>query len=449
MSQDIAPAVKHEGDGASVAIQHPETIALVSTPIPSHKITQQPQSLSRLWYLLGLPFVLGISLYFASGDPALDVLRDGWVAFTAFAAAYTAAWGLAAGFERFPSVDQSDVALFALGIALIPMAVGLLLSPIYQLPYFITTALVLCVVWFFGSVLFFGGKTRSRLVVVPGGIARALTETTKVEYSGHSGDETITNSADGIVADLHQASVNGYSALLERSGLRGLPIYHAAFIYEMLTGRVLLKAACEHSASGRPTSPVYQFVKRGIDVFLVLVSLPLTVPLMLFTALAIWLESPGSVLFAQERVGRGGKTFHMIKFRSMCLDAEKDGAQFAGKEDPRITRVGKFIRKFRVDELPQFWNVLKGEMSLIGPRPEQVGFVNQFNEEIQHYAHRHSVRPGITGWAQVRNGYAADSEETRRKLSYDLYYVKHCSFILDLLIICLTIKTILTGFGSR
>lgn len=449
MSQDIAPAVEHEGDGATVAIQHPEAIALVSTPIPPHKIAQQPHSLSRLWYLLGLPFVLGISLYLTQGDPAVDVLRDGWIVFTAFATAYTAAWGLAAGFERFPSVKQSDAAVFALGVALVPISGGILLSPLYHPPNFISVALVLCVIWFFGSVLLFGRRARSRLAVIPGGVARALTETSKVEYSGHSSPEITASDVDGVVADLHRMPVSGYPKLLAKNSLRGLPVYHAAFIYEMLTGRVLLDVACKLSASGRPLTPFYRWTKRGLDVALVLASLPVTLPLMLLTALAIWVESPGPVLFTQKRIGKGGKPFPMIKFRSMRTDAEKHGAQFADEEDPRITRVGAFIRKFRIDELPQFWNVLKGEMSLIGPRPEQVNFVKQFNEEIQHYAHRHSVRPGITGWAQVRNGYAADTAETRRKLSYDLYYVKHCSLILDVLIVCLTIKTILTGFGSR
>jgi len=449
MPQDIAPAIEHEGDGASVAIQHSETVALVSTPIPPHKIAQQPQSLSRLWYLLGLPFVLGVSLYLTQVDPAIEVLRDGWIVFTAFAAAYTAAWGLAAGFERFPSVKQSDAAIFALGVSLVPVGGGFLLSPLYHPPYFVSVALALCVIWFFGSVLLFGRKARSRLAVIPGGMARALTETATVEYSGHSGPDLTVSDVDGVVADLHRMPVNGYPTLLAKNSLRGLPVYHAAFIYEMLTGRVLLGVACKLSALGRQSTPLYRLVKRGLDLTLVLLSIPLTLPLMLITALAIRVESPGPVLFTQERVGKEGERFQMIKFRSMRLDAEKHGAQFAGEEDPRITRVGKIIRKFRIDELPQFWNVLRGEMSLIGPRPEQVNFVRRFNEEIQHYTYRHSVRPGITGWAQVRNGYAADTEETRRKLSCDLYYVKHCSFILDLLIVCLTVKTILTGFGSR
>jgi len=273
-------------------------------------------------------------------------------------------------------------------------------------------------------------------------------ETSKVKNNGQVSGAT-DKEVDGIAADLHQSTFNGYQGLLARNSLRGLPVYHAAYIYELLTGRVHLASTCDVSAGGRAPGPLYPLIKRGMDVVLVLLTLPVTIPLMLLTALAIRIESPGPVLFTQDRVGKGGVPFRMIKFRSMRLDAEKNGAQFAGETDPRITRVGAFIRKFRIDELPQFWNVLQGEMSLIGPRPEQVSFVDRFNEEIQHYAYRHSVRPGITGWAQVRNGYAADTKETRQKLSYDLYYVKHCSFTLDLLIVCLTLKTILTGFGSR
>jgi len=449
MSQIVTPHVEHEGDGANVSVQHPEALAFVSTSIPPHKIAQQRQSVSRLWYLLGLPFVLGVSLYVTQGDATLEVLRDGWIVFTLFAAAYTASWGLAAGFERFPSVKQPDATIFALGIAFVPVGGALLLSPLYRPPYFISVALALCVVWFFGSVILHGRRARSRLAVIPGGVSRALTETATVENTGHHGTEAIGEDVDGVVADLHRLPVNGYQHLLASNSLRGLPVYHAAFVYELLTGRVLLDAACELSAAGRPSTAFYRRVKRGLDISLVLLSLPIALPLMGLTALAIWVESPGPVLFTQKRIGKEGAPFRMFKFRSMYLNAEENGAQFAGENDPRITRVGKFIRKFRIDELPQFWNVLKGEMSLIGPRPEQVDFVHQFNAGIQHYAHRHSVRPGITGWAQVRNGYAADTKETRRKLSYDLHYVKHCSFTLDLLIICITIKTILTGFGSR
>ena len=170
---------------------------------------------------------------------------------------------------------------------------------------------------------------------------------------------------------------------------------------------------------------------------------------MLITGIVIKLESDGPMFFIQERVGQGNKDFKVYKLRSMCKDSEKDGAQFAQADDMRITRVGHFIRKTRLDEIPQFINVLKGDMSLIGPRPEQRAFVNQFEEEIPFYSYRHVVKPGITGWAQVVHGYAADADDTRVKIEHDFYYIKHFSLWLDILIVVKTIRTILTGFGAR
>jgi lipopolysaccharide/colanic/teichoic acid biosynthesis glycosyltransferase len=155
------------------------------------------------------------------------------------------------------------------------------------------------------------------------------------------------------------------------------------------------------------------------------------------------------VLFRQERVGLAGKPFSMLKFRSMCMESEKDGARFAAADDDRVTRLGRFIRKCRIDELPQMWNVLRGDMSVIGPRPEQASFVQQFEGEIPFYAYRHAVRPGISGWAQVTQGYAAGTVDTRVKLEHDFYYIKHVSLWLDLLVVVRTVRVILTGFGSR
>ena len=169
----------------------------------------------------------------------------------------------------------------------------------------------------------------------------------------------------------------------------------------------------------------------------------------MLTAIAIRLESPGKVIFVQERVGQGGRLFKIYKFRSMRFDAEKHGAQLAQQNDARITRVGKFIRKTRIDELPQFINVLKGDMSLIGPRPEQLGFVKEFEKTIPFYNYRHIVKPGISGWAQVTQGYASNEDETALKVQYDFYYIKHISFALDVLIVLKTIQTMLTGFGAR
>ncbi len=170
---------------------------------------------------------------------------------------------------------------------------------------------------------------------------------------------------------------------------------------------------------------------------------------MAFTAIAVKLDSPGPALFIQNRVGQGNKDYKIYKFRSMCRDSEKDGAKLAQSDDMRVTRVGKIIRKTRLDELPQFFNVIKGDMSLIGPRPEQRAFVEQFDEEIPFYTYRHVVKPGITGWAQVVQGYASDADDTRIKIQHDFYYIKHFSLWLDILILFKTIKTILTGFGAK
>ena len=193
----------------------------------------------------------------------------------------------------------------------------------------------------------------------------------------------------------------------------------------------------------------YLSTKRIIDLTAIVLVLPLVIGIAVITAIAIKLESPGAVFFWQKRVGMNGKVFNMLKFRSMTSDSEKHGSQFAQSNDMRVTRVGKFIRKFRVDEIPQLWNVLKGEMSIIGPRPEQESFVEEFNKSIPNYSLRHMVMPGITGLAQTEQGYVADAEATITKLEYDLYYIKNMSLLTDAQITLKTIYTIMTGFGAR
>jgi lipopolysaccharide/colanic/teichoic acid biosynthesis glycosyltransferase len=175
-----------------------------------------------------------------------------------------------------------------------------------------------------------------------------------------------------------------------------------------------------------------------------------TLPLQLLTALLIKLGSPGPLFYSQERVGRYGKIFTLFKFRSMRVDAEVDGnATWAAERDPRVTRVGAVIRKLRIDELPQLINVLRGEMSFVGPRPERPVFVEQLTQVIPYYAERHWVRPGITGWAQVNYPYGASISDARRKLSFDLYYLKNTSIFLDFLILLQTVPIVLSRSGAR
>ena len=182
---------------------------------------------------------------------------------------------------------------------------------------------------------------------------------------------------------------------------------------------------------------------------LAVVGLTLSSPLLLLTALAVRLESPGPILYAQERVGERGRMFTLYKFRSMRADAERGTPIWARDRDDRVTRIGRFIRVTRLDELPQLWNVLCGDMSFVGPRPERPFFVEQLAEAIPFYRQRHAVKPGITGWAQVKYRYGASIEDAREKLRYDLYYVKHMSIVFDMTIVFDTVKVILSGKGAQ
>jgi lipopolysaccharide/colanic/teichoic acid biosynthesis glycosyltransferase len=170
---------------------------------------------------------------------------------------------------------------------------------------------------------------------------------------------------------------------------------------------------------------------------------------MTIVAVAIWCESGTPILFRQERTGLGNRPFHIFKFRSMRQDAEARGPSWAAENDNRVTRVGRFLRKYRFDELPQLWNVLKGEMSLIGPRPERPHFCKMLEEATPFYYLRHSVRPGITGWAQIKYQYGASLEESKTKLEYDIFYIKHLSMVLDLAILFETAKVMIYGRGAK
>lgn len=190
--------------------------------------------------------------------------------------------------------------------------------------------------------------------------------------------------------------------------------------------------------------------KRIADLLVAIFLLGFTAPLMLLVAIAIWYDSPGGVLYRQERVGHRGRRFQVLKFRSMVQDAEKDGrAIWAVDRDPRITRVGRFIRLVRIDELPQLVNVIRGEMSMIGPRPERPMFVEQLSQVIPSFNARHNMKPGITGWAQVNYQYGSSIEDAVQKLEYDLFYIKNWSTFLDLRILGMTVGVVILRKGAR
>jgi sugar transferase (PEP-CTERM system associated) len=235
----------------------------------------------------------------------------------------------------------------------------------------------------------------------------------------------------------------------------GVAITLLTTFFERESGRVQLSLTDPSwllFSGGFDSSPVRRLTKRVFDVVSAAMVLALTWPLMLLTAAAIMIESGigAPVLYRQERVGKRDKTFWLTKFRSMGTDAEKDGiARWATKDDDRVTRVGRFIRKTRLDELPQLWNVLRGDMSFIGPRPERPLFVDELTRKIRYYRMRHGVKPGLTGWAQLNYPYGASEEDAIEKLKYDLFYVKNQNLLLDVMILVQTVEVVLFGRGAR
>jgi sugar transferase (PEP-CTERM system associated) len=234
---------------------------------------------------------------------------------------------------------------------------------------------------------------------------------------------------------------------------QGIRVSGSAQFLERITGEVPLDAIKVSGliyGAGFQQGLLRSFLKRVVDISAASLLLVIATPIMLLAAYAIYREGKGSVIYRQIRVGRGGETFTLFKFRSMFIDAEANGkAKWAAPNDDRVTSVGHWIRKTRIDELPQLFNVLRGEMSFVGPRPERPAFVDDLRQRIPFYDLRHTVKPGITGWAQVQYHYAATTNETARKLQFDLYYVKNNSLILDIMILLDTIRVVLSGAGAR
>jgi sugar transferase (PEP-CTERM system associated) len=234
--------------------------------------------------------------------------------------------------------------------------------------------------------------------------------------------------------------------------LRGVTIEEGVAFYERVTGKIFVRELLPSQiifSEGFQVRRRTLAVKRAFDVVCAIVGLVLALPLMIATAVAVKLDSPGPVIYSQVRTGAFGKRFRMHKFRSMRSDAEKDGAAWAAENDPRATRVGRVIRRTRVDELPQLWNVLMGEMSMVGPRPERPEFVAMLEQKIPFFRQRLTVKPGVTGHAQVRCRYGASTEDALEKLQYDLYYIKSFSLWFDLSILLDTVQVVLLRIGSR
>jgi lipopolysaccharide/colanic/teichoic acid biosynthesis glycosyltransferase len=297
---------------------------------------------------------------------------------------------------------------------------------------------------------------RRQFYLVPfGNIEIAKDETSNVEWIVlHTPDVPDHDRHGAIVADLRHDHPPEWERMLAVAAISGRVVYHTKQLHESLTGKVEIEHLSENSFGSLLPNLAYRKIKRAGDILMAAVALPLLI--VPFALLAIWIriDSPGPALFRQERMGYRAKPFQVIKFRTMEERDSKPSSDAAHEaitqhDDNRITRVGRFLRRTRIDELPQLWNVLIGEMSLIGPRPEALALSEWYERELPFYVYRHIVRPGITGWAQVNQGHVAALGDVHIKLHYDFYYIKHFSAWLDILIMMRTVSTLLTGFGSK
>lgn len=425
-------------------------------------VEQQQRRHSR-WYerlVFSTVFQLMIGLLCVAVLPSLiiwpDIITDfphlspvQWHTTAANALAYWVAFLLYKKLQKFPG---ARTLIYLLPSVTISWAIALGVILLLRLDYSRSTLLI---AFMLANVVLVIGNQLSRkyhqlkLAIVPFGDYQEVIALDSADHRVLSSPAFNGIRYDAVVADLRGNMPDEWQAFLANCALANIPVYHSRLMVEQLTGRVKINHLSENIFGALYTTSFYGIVKRIAEVIFVLALLPIWLPLMVVFGVIVKLESHGSMFFIQERVGLGDKDFKVYKLRSMCQDSEKKGAQFATQGDARVTKVGKFIRKTRIDEIPQFINILKGDMSLIGPRPEQRVFVEQFKKEIPFYSYRHVVRPGISGWAQVTQGYAANADETRVKLEYDLYYIKHFSFWLDVLIALKTIRTMLTGFGAR
>lgn len=314
------------------------------------------------------------------------------------------------------------------------------------------TSFTLCVFWYYVVYFKLQRQQTLRIGIVPFGEVEHLFEIPDVQWTRLSGQGAEAGACDAIVADLRADIPDEWERFLADRALAGTLVMHVKQMEESLTGRVAIEHLSENNLGSLIPGIIYAKVKRLGDLALAAIAIPLLAPFMLLIAIAIKLDSRGPVLFRQERMGYRGHPFTMIKLRTMSAGDEADDPRLAAitqDADKRVTRIGKYLRRYRIDELPQIINIFTGEMSWIGPRPEAVPLSHWYEQELPFYRYRHIVRPGITGWAQVKQGHVAEVEDVLWKLQYDFYYIKNFSFWLDLLILARTARTVLSGFGAR
>jgi len=310
-------------------------------------------------------------------------------------------------------------------------------------------SIVFAIAWFLFVLRIERQNFRPRYLLLPFGDTASLRAWAEAEWVIAATPNAAPAGFSAVVADLRADIPAEWQRMLADAALHGVPIYHSKQLAESLSGRVEIEHISENNLGALLPSSLYLRCKRVLDLGITLATLPVVLPILGVAALLILVIDGRPVFFRQERIGFRGERFTVVKFRTMMCDEPDAGPHFTAERDPRITRLGRKLRHSRIDELPQIINVLRGEMSWIGPRPEAVQLSEWYEDQIPFYSYRHIVRPGISGWAAVNQGNVAEIGEARAKLQFDFYYIKHFSLWLDMLIVAKTVHTVLTGFGAR
>ena len=353
----------------------------------------------------------------------------------------------------FPGIKAGNYVLPSFSSAYAAAVVVLFLLRLGYSRSLLLASYFACITWYF--FIYFAIQRRARLSigVVPFGEVGSLLNISKVDWVMLDRPDTAIDRHDVITADFHEALPAEWERFLADAALSGVTVLHVKQLRESLTGRVRIEKLSENADGSLVPSLAYRSAKQVVDVGIALIALPLILVVFSIIGLAIKLDSPGPVFFRQTRIGYRGAPFRMWKFRSMThlppsTQTARDHA-ITQHNDKRVTRVGRFLRPTRLDELPQIINILRGQMSWIGPRPEAEVLSRWYEQEIPFYRYRHVVLPGITGWGQVNQGHVANVEDVLEKLHYDFFYISNFSLWLDLLIVARTVRTVMTGFGSK
>ena len=434
--------------------------AIPVEPVPADSLSERtpampsaPQRFLEAWIDASLGFVFCVILPIPLYAPVGPFVKDFGAAeltIVATAVAYAVVWYCGRRLDAFPRATLQSNMGYVTPIAVLTYALLAALLLLLRLDYSrfqLFGSGILTMLWMAAA-----GQLRARYLirnyaVIPKASIATMPELHACRWLDFDEVQRQQTRVDAIVADLNMELRDEQIEALADAAIAGIPVLDRRYIVESLTGRTPLGGLTPNEFGALLPSRQYLVVRRLIELALTVAVLPLLLPILVVVAAVVRYDSPGPVFFVQSRVGRRGQVFRMFKFRTMYHGAQ--GPSFTASSDPRITRVGGFLRQCRLDELPQLFNILRGDMSWVGPRPEALSLEKGYVRDIQHFALRGIVRPGVTGWAQINQGYAHEADAMRAKLEYDLYYLKHCSLWLDVVIILRTFAVVFRGTGAR